>query len=170
MLLVPAVLSDEECRSEDSHSSGARSDTMTPPPRGQYKCAVARMFEAIQVMHAAGRQEVLQTETVKIEGSDWVNLPGLGNDFTNPNWNWFNSQNPTTIMDVINQDRSEKRGAWKFKVGNYFVSKCPAARSFLAWAQKFDGEDTFEATRHEIATMPGTAVSPPLVDSLNVQI
>ena len=76
-------------------------------PRGQYKCAVARMFEAVQVMHAAGRQEVLPTETVKAEGSDWVNLPGLGNDFTNPNWNWVNSQNPMTIMDVINQDRSD---------------------------------------------------------------
>ena len=69
------------------------------------------MLEAVHVKHAAGRQEVLPTETVKIEGSDWVNFQGLGNDFTNPNWNWFNSQNPATIMDGINQDRSEADGA-----------------------------------------------------------
>ena len=114
-LLVPVVSSDEESRSESSRSSGTRSDSIAPPPRGLYKCAVARALEDVQVMHAAGRHEALPPETVKIEGSDLVNCsvdpPGFGNDFTNPNWNWFNSQNPATIMDVINQDRSEADGA-----------------------------------------------------------
>ena len=55
-------------------------------------------------------------------------------------------------------------------MGNYFVSKCPAARSLLAWAEKFEGEEISEATLHEIATMPGTVMSPPLMDSLNGQI
>ena len=67
-------------------------------------------------------------------------------------------------------DGQKGGAAWKCKVGNYFVSKCPAARSLLAWAEKFEGEEISEATLHEIATMPGTVMSPPLMDSLNGQI
>ena len=67
-------------------------------------------------------------------------------------------------------DGQKGGAAWKCKVGNYFVSKCPAARSLLAWAEKFEGEEISETTLHEIATMPGTVMSPPLMDSLNAQI
>ena len=114
-LLVPAVSSGEESRSDSSRSNGTRSKSIAPLLRSLYKCAVTRALEDVQVMHAAGRHEVLPPETVKIEGSDWVNcsvdFQGFGNDFTSPNWNWFNSQSTATIMDVINQDRSEADGA-----------------------------------------------------------
>ena len=79
------------------------------------QCAVTRALEDVQVMHAAGRHEGLPPEIVKIEGCNWVNcsvdFQGFGNDFTSPNWNLFNSQSTATIMDVINQDRSEADGA-----------------------------------------------------------
>ena len=114
-LLVPAVSSDADSRSDSSRSNGTRSKSIAPPPRSLYKCAVTRALEDVQVMHAAGRHEALPPETVKIEGCDWVNcsvgLQGFRNDFTSPNWNLFNSQSPATIMDVINQDRSEADGA-----------------------------------------------------------
>ena len=105
-MFVQADPSDEECPSENSHSSEARSDPMTPAPRGQCKRAVTRMLEAVQILYAADRQEVLPPETVNINGSDWNSL-GLADDFSNPNWNWCSSQNPMSIMEMINRDKSD---------------------------------------------------------------
>ena len=64
------------------------------------------MLEAVQILYAADRQEVLPPETVNINGSDW-NLQGLANDFSNPDWNWCSSQNPMSIMEMINRDKSD---------------------------------------------------------------
>ena len=64
------------------------------------------MLEAVQILYAADRQEVLPPETVNINGSDW-NFRGLADDFSNPNWNSCSSQNPMSIMEMINRDKSD---------------------------------------------------------------
>ena len=106
-MFVQADTSDEECPSENSHSSEARSEPMTPALQGQCKRAVTRMLDAVQILYAADRQEVLPPETININGSDWVNLLGLANDFSNPNWSWCSSENPMSIMEMINRDKSD---------------------------------------------------------------
>ena len=65
----------------------------------------------------------------------------------------------------------QKGGAtWKTKLGNYFISKCPAARTLLTWAEKFDGESIPHHLLMEIAAKPGSTMTPALMDSLNNQI
>ena len=78
---------DTECQSESSRSSGAESDPKVAAPRGQCGRTVARMLDAVQVVCAAGRCEVLPPRPVRIDGSDWMNISGLGVDHSNPNWN-----------------------------------------------------------------------------------
>ena len=54
----------------------------------------------------------------------------------------------------------QKGGAtWKTKLGNYFISKCPAARTLLTWAEKFDGESIPHHLLMEIAAKPGTSTT-----------
>ena len=65
----------------------------------------------------------------------------------------------------------QKGGAtWMTKLGNYFVSKCPAARVLLTWAGKFDGESIPHHLLMEIASKPGSTMTPVLLDSLNNQM
>ena len=61
---------NEDCPSEDSHSSDDRSEPMPIAPRGQGKRTVTRILESVQVLYAAGRQEVLPPETVIVNGSE----------------------------------------------------------------------------------------------------
>ena len=62
--------SDDECRSEKSWSSEAKSDQVAPAPRVKHKGVVARMLQAVQVAHATDGQTVLPLETVNIDGSE----------------------------------------------------------------------------------------------------
>ena len=65
----------------------------------------------------------------------------------------------------------QKGGAtWKTKLGNYFISKCPAARTLLTWAEKFEGELIPHQLLMEIAAKPGSTMVPALMDSLNNQV
>ena len=60
--------------------------------------------------------------------------------------------------------------AWKTKLGNYFISKCPAARVLLNWAESFEGESIPPQVLMEIASKPGSTMVPPLMDSFNNQM
>ena len=60
--------------------------------------------------------------------------------------------------------------AWKTKLGNYFISKCPAARVLLNWAENFEGDSIPRQVLMEIASKPGSTMVPPLMDSFNNQV
>ena len=60
--------------------------------------------------------------------------------------------------------------AWKTKLGNYFISKCPAARALLNWAEKFEGDSIPHSVLMEIASKPGSTMIPTLMDSFNNQV
>ena len=58
--------------------------------------------------------------------------------------------------------------AWKTKLGNYFISKCPALKQLLAWAEKYNGETiSFELLARATA---GTPMAPALLESVNGQL
>ena len=58
--------------------------------------------------------------------------------------------------------------AWKTKLGNYFISKCPALKQILAWAERYNGE-TISFELLEKATF-GTAMTADLLESANGQL
>jgi hypothetical protein len=58
--------------------------------------------------------------------------------------------------------------AWETKLGNYSISRCPALKQILAWAERYDGE-TIPFELLEKATS-GTAMTADLLESADGQL
>ena len=87
-----------------------------------------------------------------------------------PEVNLFDDKLATQAGSGFRFDGQKGGATWMTKVGNYFVSKCPAARVLLTWAGKFEGESISHQLLMEIASKPGSSMTPMLLDSLNNQM
>ena len=94
-------------------------------------------------------------------------ISGLMGQLTRPYASLFDDKLANQLYSF---DGQKGGAAWKHKIGNYFVSKCPATRILLKRFKRYEGEEITEAILREIATKQGNLMPLPLMGSLNRQL